>query len=227
VALGGPVRDQGTVFLSLAVRGKASLDLYDLTSVRATGSSVWGLLPVEAWPPHSFPFDAGMSEQRGLMDMAVFPPRWVRSFDLRLSVPEWPAQPAASFKLTIVDEKVTAVPAGQRNLPFTVPEARWTTSRQESPARRCVRAVIDTTGWPSAGHQQLYPRFTDERGRLLRAVCGSGGLAGGRWTEEWEVFPQGRPRAITLDIFTQEQMEATRLVFEFRKLPNPADRGRR
>lgn len=234
VSLHSLERHQGVVFSRLSLAGPPGVPLehrYDIQDVLVRGSVLWGLLPVHAWSQYELDREPSPPEELVFAPW-LFPPHWTRSFDLVVEVPRWPEKPVASLTFTVpgVGQPFKARPAAARHEDLTAAlmDAGWSYSTHRLPPERCLKVAVELRGPLTRDVEDMRLRYLDQNGRLLPSLGGVSSMLTEEEhavTYEDELFPADKVTRVNIDIFEPERLDAGRLQFRFRGLPNPGERA--
>lgn len=219
-------RKETVLFCGFQLKWKpgAEAGRYDLRGITLDGE-IRPFIPVRCWRPHQWSADIQESLNEADFSACTFPPYWTRSYDLTITVPSWPPQPATS--VTIAVPPTGGKPRNETwngeggGIRLAAGNVRWSSSRTTSPAPRCLALQITYSGYSYSGGTGQELKATDDCGRVIPvrswSLIGSGNGA----TIEAELWPIARGvRHIRLDAYTEAQRARNRKVFRFQGLPN-------
>ena len=197
---------------------------YSIEDIRVTGA-VRQVLGFRCWQAHEIVLDDTEELQSVRMSSWTFPPSWARSIDLRISIPRWPDQPVETLTVAIPargtpPDRLRHTADGPTNL--TIAGLGWINGQTGWAQAECLNFTLSYIRSPfGTEYGDIRVRLSDQHGTILRTAGRGGGQYGDLASGDYELldFPEGLTH-IQFEAFSAAELEAHRLTFEFRGLPN-------
>ncbi|MEQ1823508.1 MAG: hypothetical protein ABL949_13440 [Fimbriimonadaceae bacterium] len=207
---------------TLRLRTLDSSELASVLDLRhiETNGKIGPLISVDGWNAH--PAHALREIPKGSaaeFHFRTFPPKWARSYDLRVTVSPW-GKPVVSIPINLQKFPTARLSESAAGYKLDVDGVHWGRTITSSPSEKCLFATIAYSGFSYNGFSNREVRVVDNLGNVVASPIANSSNSGERTSLTLELTGLNRKAtSLSFQLLSEADTDRLETVFTFERVP--------